>query len=302
MQKYGVSFSFKYAKEMSIDPRACLKAAFKDLGVQRVRLMSYWDMHEPSLGIYDFTELDWQIEMAEKYGAEITLCLGLRQPRWPESHWPLWAMKLPDNEWQDALCDYISAVITRYKTKKCIVSYQLENEALLKEFGLNGNYDRNRLKREFKLVKQLDDTRPVIMSTSDSGGFPFFGPKPDMYAYTIYRYFYRRGKYRHSIRSAWTYKFRAVVIRVLKRRRSFIHELQAEPWGPTGTSRLNVEEQLKSMDLTRVKEAVAYVNKTTLLPADLWGLEWWYWMKTEEDNPEIWNYLKTIFSNSETMV
>ena len=179
MNNYGVSFSVKYAREMSVDPTSCLTEALSNLGVRRLRLMSYWDVHEPVFGEYDFTQLDWQIELAEKYGAEVSLCLGLRQPRWPESHWPAWAKDLTDVEWQPALLNYIEAVIVRYKGKNCIKSYQLENEALLKAFGLNGNYDRNRLKREFKLVKSLDNKRPVIMSTSDSGGFPFFGPKPD---------------------------------------------------------------------------------------------------------------------------
>ena len=258
--------------------------------------MSYWDIHEPSKGVYDFTQLDWQIDMAEKAGAEVLLCLGLRQPRWPESHWPEWAKELPDAEWQQALIDYITVVVSRYKNRKCILSYELENEALLKAFGLNGNYDRNRLKREFALVKQLDPSRIVIMTTSDSGGFPFFGPKPDMYAYTIYRYFFRRGKYRHSIRPAWTYHLRAIVIYFFKRRKSFIHELQAEPWGPEGTSKLTVEEQFKSMNRERVQEAIAYVRKTQLLPADLWGVEWWYWLNTTQNMPEIWNDLKPIFT------
>ncbi|MDB5182914.1 MAG: hypothetical protein JWO47_698 [Candidatus Saccharibacteria bacterium] len=294
--KFGATFSYKYALEMSVDPKECLKAALDDLGVRRLRLMSYWDLHEPKQGSYDFTELDWQVDMAEQSNCAVLLCLGLRQPRWPESHWPAWAKVLPDAEWQKALDDYITVVVNRYKGRKCILSYELENEALLKAFGLDGNYDRNRLKREFKLVKTLDPSRIVIMSTSDSGGFPLFGPKPDMYSYTIYRYFFRRGKYRHSVRPAWTYHLRAQIIYLFKRRKSFIHELQAEPWGPEGTSKLTVEEQFKSMNRERVQEAVAYVRRTQLLPADLWGLEWWYWLKTAQDMPEIWNDLKPIFA------
>ncbi|CAN5406949.1 hypothetical protein BH10PAT3_BH10PAT3_7260 [soil metagenome] len=294
---FGVSFSVKYAREMGINPHDCLSAALTELGVRRLRLMSYWDLHEPEDGRYDFTELDWQVDMAEQYGTRVSLCLGLRQPRWPESHWPAWAKQLPDVEWQAALLTYITTVVSRYKGRSCIASYQLENEALLKSFGMDNNYDRNRLKREFVLLKELDPDRPVIMTTSDSGGFPLFGPKPDMYAYTIYRYFFRRGKYRHSIRPAWTYHFRAVVIYLLKGRRSFIHELQAEPWGPEGTSKLSVDEQLKSMNLERVKQAVEYARRTKLLPADLWGLEWWYWLKTKQQMPEIWDYMKDVFQS-----
>src|SRR5690606_15604402 len=89
---FGVSFSVPYAQYLGLDPKACFDAALNDLGFRRFRLMSYWNRLEPEKDTYDFRELDWQINMAEKYGAEVTLCLGLRQPRWPESHWPDWAL------------------------------------------------------------------------------------------------------------------------------------------------------------------------------------------------------------------
>src|SRR5690606_32830786 len=134
------SFSVPYAQYLGLDPEECLTAALADLGIKRFRLMSYWNRLEPEQGKYDWHELDWQIKKVEKAGAEITLCLGLRQPRWPESHWPKWARELPDDQWQKHLLDFIAEVVKRYKDKACIVSYQLENEALLRTFGENGNF------------------------------------------------------------------------------------------------------------------------------------------------------------------
>jgi len=224
------------------DERAvdALTAALKDLGVRRLRLMSYWNEHEKVQGKYDFTELDWQIDMAEKYDAAVTLCIGLRQPRWPESHWPAWAKRMPKEEWNGALYKYITAVVERYKDRKCIVSYQLENEALLKTFGADGDFDRKRLKYEFRLVKKLDPIRPVIMTTSNSWGIPFFGPRPDAYAFSLYRYVYHHGSHHHSSRKPWFYRLRAWAIMLLKWRVCFIHELQAEPWGPGLELRLTI--------------------------------------------------------------
>lgn len=260
--------------------------------------MSYWNEHEKVRGQYDFTELDWQFDLAEAHGAEVTLCLGLRQPRWPESHWPDWARELPEHDWHQALFDFIAVVVKRYQGRKCVVSYQLENEALLKAFGLNGDFNRDRLKAEFRLTRSLDQTRPIIMTTSDSGGFPFFGPKPDAYASTIYRYFFRRNKYRHSIRPAWTYWLRAQVFLLFKWRRTFIHELQAEPWGPVATAQMSVEEQFVSMNLERVKANVVYGRATHLYPLDMWGMEWWYWLKIEHDHTDIWEYMRSVYKNS----
>ncbi len=289
---FGASFSIKYAREMGIDPKNCLTSALEDLGIKRLRLMSYWDEHEKVQGQYDFTDLDWQIDLAEKHGAVVSLCLGLRQPRWPESHWPDWALGKPDQLWQPALMNYIEAVVNRYKDKKCIISYQLENEALLKSFGLNHNFDRDRLKREFALVKRLDPNKLLIMTTSDSGGIPILGPKPDMYASTIYRYFFRRGKYRHSVRPAWTYYLRAQFMFLTKFRKTFIHELQTEPWGPVGTSEMPVAEHYKSMNLNRIKANISYARATRLTPIDLWGLEWWYFLLVKHKDREIWDYFK----------
>ncbi len=297
-KQFGASFSAKYCRELGVDPKQCLKAALSDLGVRHLRLMSYWDVHETVPNVFDFTELDWQFAMAEKYGAKVSLCLGVRQPRWPESHWPAWALNMPGSEWQ-ALQYFIKTVVRRYRKRPCLISWQLENEALLRHFGQNGNFDRKRLKAEFKLVKRLDKRHPVIMTTSDSWGMPFFGPRPDLYGFSIYRYFHDRGQYRRSRRLPIFFAVRASLIRLFKRRPVFIHELQAEPWGPVATVRMPISEQLDTMDMARVREAIVFARATKLLPADVWGLEWWYYLRQTHQRTEIWDYMRTIFTGDE---
>jgi len=288
MSDLGVSFSLKYAREMGVDPRKCLRSALDELGFTRLRLMSYWDLHEPERGRYDFTDLDWQFALAQKYGARVSLAIGLRQPRWPESHWPPWARQLPDDEWQRALFDYLEAVVNRYKTHPCLESWQLENEALLKSFGTDGDFDRSRLKYEFALVKSLDPAHDVIMTTSDSWGIPWHGPIPDRVGISLYRRFYDRGRYRRSRRPPSFYRLRAGLIRLITGRPVFIHELQAEPWGPQATVRLSLEEQRKTMNAAYIRQAFTFARSTRQLPAYLWGLEWWYWLKTTHHQHDEW--------------
>ncbi len=259
--------------------------------------MSYWNRLEPIKGKYNFRELDWQLALADKYGAEVTLCLGLRQPRWPENHWPQWARTLPEEAWQKALAEFITAVIERYKDRPCIVSYQLENEALLRTFGEHGNFDRQRLRRELKLVKQLDPSRPVIMTASDSWGLPLLGPLPDMFGFSVYRYFYDRGRYRRSRRPPGLYRTRARLIQILTHRPVFIHELQAEPWGPKAIPDMPLAEQFKSINLDRVHEMVRFAVQTGLHPIDLWGLEWWYWLKVRHQQPKLWDELRKLYTD-----
>src|SRR5690606_23413971 len=127
-----------------------------DLGLERLRLVSYWSNHERERGVYDFEELDWQFRLAEERGVKISLSVGLRQPRWPECHMPDWAAKLPKDQWYPELKKYMAATVNRYKDSPVLESYQLENEFLLTVFGECPDHDPERLKDEFNFMRQLD--------------------------------------------------------------------------------------------------------------------------------------------------
>lgn len=61
---------------------------------------------------------------------------------------------------------------------------------------------------------------------------------------------------------------------------------------------MGLDEQFETISLVRIKEAIAYAQKTRLRPVYTWGVEWWYWLKTRHNQPEIWNYMRTIFNNN----
>lgn len=295
MTKYGVSFSVKQCRNFGLDQRKVLHALIKDLGVQRFRLMSYWDEHEPEPGKFDFTALDEQMDIIEKAGGTVSLCLGARQPRWPENHWPDWAWNLPKPERDAAVLKYIQAVIERYEHRPVIVSYQLENEALLASFGERAEVDRNRLKMEYFWVKQLDSLRPVIMTTSTSWGIPMRDPVPDIVGFSYYQVLFNNGSYGKSFHRPWLDRLRAIAVKLLHGKDSFIHELQAEPWGPKNIWEMDLDEQFKSISPDQLKENLSQAQATKLDTIDLWGAEWWYWLKTKKKSPEIWDFLKTIY-------
>lgn len=294
---FGVSFSVKQCHSFGLKYDTVLRTLIKDLGVRRFRLMSYWNEHEQDLGKYDFSVLDKQIDIIEKVKGEITLCLGVRQPRWPENHWPDWAWNLPKPERDAALLKFIEQVVERYKDRSCIVSYQLENEALLEGFGERSEIDRNRLMMEYFWVKTLDKTRPIIMTTSTSWGVPVKHPVPDIVGFSYYQILYRDGKYRRSFHRPWLDRWRARLVRILHDKPSFIHELQAEPWGPKNIWDMDQAEQLKSMSLKQLKRNLRQAKRTKLDTIDLWGAEWWYWLKTKKRQPAIWNEVKKLFSD-----
>jgi len=72
-------------------------------------------------------------------------------------------------------------------------------------------------------------------------------------------------------------------------------ELQAEPWGPVLMYDLPLKEQNKTMNLERFKKVIQFAKGTGEDSFYLWGAEWWYWMKTRQFQPEIWEEAQKVF-------
>jgi endo-1,4-beta-mannosidase len=293
----GVSFSVKQCRNFEIDGRAALNWLIHEAGFRRFRLMSYWNEHEVQSGKYDFKTLDWQVKTIAKAGGEITLCLGARQPRWPENHWPDWAWQASYDLRTTALLKYVETVVEKYKNQPAIVSYQLENEALLKNFGEKAEVDRHRLRAEYALVKSLDASRPIIMTTSTSWGIPLRQPIPNCIGFSYYHTLYRNGGYHTSTFFPWVHRLRKTLIKLLHNRPVFIHELQLEPWGPTGIWKMPIAEQDKSMDNAAIARNVKLAQKIKAGPVDIWGGEWWYWRLTEHNDPSIWQAVQSSLAD-----
>jgi hypothetical protein len=288
--RYGVSFSLKQCRNFGLDPKKTLAWLLK-MGWRRFRLMSYWNEHETAQGAYDFSELDWQIQMIEKHGGEVSLCLGVKQPRWPEYHWPAWALTLPEQQKTQALLDYLTAVIQWYDKADTITSYQLENEALLRGFGRSIEINRRRLRAEYELVSRLDTSRPVYMSTSNGWGVPLRRPLPWGFGFSIYTNIYSHGRYHGTIHRPWLHRVRAWYIRWVLRRPVFIHELQVEPWGPKAIWEMTTPQQNQSMSPERIAFNINFAQSCHATPIDLWGGEWWYW-RYQNGDKTIWQAVK----------
>ncbi len=269
--------------------------------MRKIRLMSYWNLHEPSPGQYDFRELDWQMDMMAEYGGRAILCLGKRQPRWPECHMPPWAVDKPKEEWYRALYDFNEAVITRYKNHPALHSWQLENEPLLKSFGYcpDKDFSRGRLRSEFRRLKALDRHHPVVMTLSDNWGLPWRAPKPDVYAHTIYRITGSRGSrvVRNPLPS-WFYRLRGEVIRLFWGRPVFIHELQAEPWVHQSIMEVPLDEQLRQCDPKTLRHNLVFARRTGQSPVLLWGLEWWCWLKATHGDSMALETIKDLVAEA----
>jgi len=269
-----------------------------DLGIRRFRLVSYWDDIEQTPGVYDFSELDWQFKKVESAGGSIALAVGLRQPRWPECHGPDWAMQKPMSEWRNDLKKFMAAVIDRYKNSPALKEYQLENEYFLSVFGECPDFSRERLIDEFKFVKARDPNTPVTISRSNNAiGLPLGHPRPDTFAVSVYKRVWDKTltkRYFEYPFPAWFYGSLAGWGKIFTGRDLYIHELQTEAWLADGYYMKDapIDELYKSLNPDRLKNRIKYGEATGMKTIDLWGVEWWYQMKTKRNAPELWEAAK----------
>ncbi len=293
---YGVTFSKPFAEHLGLDWRETYLAILDDAGAKRVRLSSYWTEVEPEKDRYSFSDLDWQIEEAEKRGVKMIIVLGQKQPRWPECHIPRWAGELDEKERQEELLEIIEKVVERYKDKKNITAWQVENEPFL-PFGECPKLDKDFLDEEISLVRSLD-SRPIIISDSgELGTWYNAAGRADILGTTLYRIVWdKRLGYVHYPVASISYRIKAAIIMYLTGvEKIIIVELQAEPWGPKMIIDTPIEEQYKSMSPEQFRENIEYVRKIEFSEAYLWGAEWWYWLKTEKGDDRIWEEAKEVF-------
>lgn len=280
---FGVSFNADYARYLGLDPKKVLETMLSEWKFKYVRLSAQWNNLEPTRGRYDFSDLDWQMELAEKYGAKVMLAVGQKIPRWPECHAPQWAKTASAAEYETALMDFIRATVARYRTQAALEIWQVENEPFL-TFGICRQFTREQLEQEMALVKEMDLQHPTI--TTDSGELSFWrktGQAADLFGTTMYRVVWN--KYSGYLNYDWVPPlfYRAKLWLIGRdRATAFITELQAEPWMNGGEAMsVPLSEQYQSMSFERFKKNIAFAQAVGLPRAYLWGGEWWYWLRTQ---------------------
>ena len=301
----GATFIPRYARYFELDDKETLRAMIDDLGIRRFRLVSYWDELEPNRDDYRFEELDWQFDMIEEAGGEVSLAIGLRQPRWPECHWPTWAHNKSVDVWYPELKEYMGKVVNRYKDRPSLVSYQLENEYFLDVFGECPDHSRERLVDEFNFVKSIDPDTTLIVTRSNNAtpSWPIGEPRADKNGASIYKRVWDRTVTKRYVEypfPAWYYAFLAGGAELTTGNNTFIHEMQTEPWAPIGMKETSIEEQDKSLSADQLRDRIGYGVATGMRTIDLWGVEWWYWRKEKLNDPSVWQEGKRAIQDLQT--
>lgn len=293
----GVTFSAPYATQLGLDPQTTLDATLDELGVRYFRIPAYWSMVEPNRGAWDWSLLDGQLDSIAQRNGKVTLAIGQKLPRWPECWIPEWALNLSESEREIALKDYLTQTVSRYKNHPAVEMWQVENEAHF-AFGICPKYSTDLLDREIALVRSLDSTKPI--ATTDSGELSWWtvGRKVDRLGTSVYRVVVGpTGIFSYWFVPPQIYLRKAQILGWLWGIKDvYVSELQMEPWVKDTIPNSTREEQAKTMDLERFKKNAAFAKRMGLERIDFWGVEWWYWLKTTQQQPEYWEQAKTLFN------
>ncbi|MFH1523080.1 MAG: endo-1,4-beta-xylanase [Patescibacteria group bacterium] len=297
--EYGLTFSKKQASSLGFDWQKVYIEILDDLKVKKIRLPAYWDEIEISSNQFNWNDLDWQINEASKRGGDIILAIGGRLPRWPECHFPNWTKDLEKIERDKKILAYIEKTIERYKDNKIISAWQVENEPFLSHFGDCPELDKKFLDSEISLVKKLD-SRPIIIS--DSGELSYWIPaakRADIFGTTLYRDTYSKflKRYIHYPINPGFFRFKKNIANIFASPENWIViELQAEPWGPVPYQNLTQADRDRTMNLGKFKEILEFSRKAGFKEFYLWGVEFWYWEKSE-GRSEMWEEAEKLFNN-----
>jgi len=172
----GISFRPRQAEAFGLDPRDSLNALLS-YPFEVVRLSAYWDKIEPKPGRCDTSELDWQLDAAERAGKKAIVCLGpVKSFGYPEYFVPDHQLAAPLPEGAlikptthpallAAGIAHATRLVERYKNSPAIVAWQVEHEAV-DPLGVEHSW---RLSAEFvaeevAAVRAADPARSIMMN------------------------------------------------------------------------------------------------------------------------------------------
>ncbi|MFA5013491.1 MAG: hypothetical protein WC520_02915 [Candidatus Paceibacterota bacterium] len=298
---WGINFSLKQTEYLGLDSKEVYLAYLDDLKAKNIKISVHWSLIEKDKGVYDFSDLDWQVKEAEKRNVKLILAIGMRTPRWPECHIPQWALNSSKEEQQTDITTLLEKIVSRYKDSPSLYAWQVENESFLK-FGACPWQDEDFLKKEVAYVKQLDQNKHPIIIT-DSGEISLWWKSAqigDMVGFTTYRRVWQdQLKFYFSYCNIYTPMFyyrRSELVKAMFDKKTMGVELQAEPWCTNSITSTTIEEQQKTMSLQYFKDNIEFAKATGIDTFYLWGGEWWYWMKTKQNHPEYWDEAKKVFA------
>jgi len=289
----GVTFSHMYARSLGLDWREAFLAIVDDLGVRALRIPVYWSEVEWAHDQYYWGEVDWMVAEAERVGAQVTLVVGAKVPRWPECYIPTWTQRGTEADRRAEQVQFVQETVRRYRHSPAVVRWQVENEPTF-PFGECPMPDIGLLQDELNAVTWLDD-RPIMLTVS--GEWDVWWPSAgtaDVLGFSVYRAVWNDGLFsiRYPLPPLY-YRLRSWVVRPFVDE-VIVSEMQAEPWFPEPAKSAEFVKWYEVFNADDLAEAVSFAQDTGAPEAYLWGAEWWY-VLLKHGEPRLWEAAREVF-------
>ncbi len=312
----GTTFSQLQCRYLGLDMRETLRAVLS-LEWDIIRVCAYWKEIEPSPGTFDFSTLDFLLNESLRARIPVILAVGMKSPRWPEFHFPLWVeARYPTTrtdrpldahpELAERALRYVDAVIHHIRDVEIVRYIQVENEPFNPVEVAGGRYlSPAFVRREVEQVRAIMRESQRIMLTNAINILPWGHDDEealsqsmalaDAVGINVYtrvpigpsRYLEPLPPFWRKLHT-WRKRLQAAGIE------PWITEAQAEPW----EWGYLVAPHLDNPPSASPERTGALVSRLARLgyPAVLlWGSEYWYWRKKHGD-ARWWNWIHHLRS------
>ncbi|HEX9780211.1 MAG TPA: beta-galactosidase [bacterium] len=326
--RIGTTFSRTQCGYLGLDWRETYRAILS-LDLDVVRLGAEWDEIEAQPGRYDFEKLDWQIAQARRRGVPVLLAVGMKTPRWPEYHLPLWLLKQVrlrhgrpvgrQAPVREGVLRFIREVVERYRDEPAVRWWQVENEPYDRAGPGQWWIEPELVEKEVALVRELDPQHRLTVlnfATYPHGllrrlvwFFTRHDPvgeglaSADILALNVYPVVgHRWGRLTRSYYWTSPDERAAHLVPIVRRiqeakRPVWVTELQAEPWEPGWLAYTGAAHPPTS----HPEMLQPYVEEMRELGIEvilLWGAEYWYFRKTRLNDSTWWDAVRALLEET----
>ena len=324
----GTSFSPRHATYLGLDWQQSYRR-LEALHFKVIRLSAYWDQVDRE----GYDQLDWLLKESLASGQPVVLTVGMKGVGWPEFYIPSqYQPAAPDGgdvggdpNLRAGVLEFARETVARYRANPALVAWQVENEPLNPAGPHRWYIGRELLSQEVAAVRELDPTRPLIVSAfghfnmlfdtaSNRSGFnlgSLLGFQSataesqslgllrrndilglDVYTDIGYRFLGQDGvSHAGGDWAAKAGQWRAVA--ASQNKRAWITEAQAEPWEADITGYSDPRSTLAS-DISDRFSAIRAQGFGTVL---LWGAEYWLW-KADNGDPSWLDAVRGILAEN----
>ncbi|MGI8552568.1 MAG: beta-galactosidase [Dehalococcoidia bacterium] len=319
---YGVDFSCRQAQWLGEDCHQAYTAILEQLHVRHIRLSAYWDQIEAQAGVYDFSELDWQIDEAARHGTAVTLSVGMKAQRAPEYYLPDWVragQHIPEGASPAAnpaiaaaTLDFVRATVQHEAGKAAIETWQVENEPFVHFWHTAHDWSLPEwfVQQEAAAIRasdpqgrpllithaswlRTDGTLRQILKTADIVGEAVYTKRQRGLFAGIYLYPFELGPLTPDLpRQARTAERQGKEL--------WISELQAEPFEANWVTVKTPDAQtFPSISPELLESNLRLAERSGATRVYLWGAEWWYYQLHTHNDPSLWNIAQRTLIDSE---